>query len=75
MAGTEESKLPTVAQLQKYIREKTVLDIFCADAKGTKYSGSLKWFDDISFCVKLEDATELTIQRSAVLAYRVKKAK
>jgi hypothetical protein len=71
----EESKLPTVAQLQKYIREKTTLDIFCSDAKGTKYIGTLKWFDEISFCVKLEDASELTIQRSAVLAYRVKKAK
>ena len=57
------------------MREKTSLDLLCLDGKSSKFSGALKWFDEQAFCLKLDDGGEMTILRSAVLGYRVKKAK
>ena len=70
-----DNKIPPVSRLQKFVREKTSLDLLCLDGKSSKFSGALKWFDEQAFCLKLDDGGEMTILRSAVLGYRVKKAK
>lgn len=70
-----ENKLPSVSQLQKFVREKTPVEIICLDGKSSRFSGLLKWYDGETFHLKQDDGSEITILRSAVLGYRVKKAK
>lgn len=75
MSQTQENKKPSVAELQKFIREKTALEFLSLDSKGSKYAGLLRWFDDDTFHIKSDDGSELTLLRSAILGYRAKKAK
>lgn len=75
MSVIQENKKPSVAELQKFIRDKVSLEFLSLDSKGAKYAGSLRWFDDEAFHIKLDDGSELTLLRTAILGYRAKKAK
>ncbi|MFA7337975.1 MAG: hypothetical protein WC028_14405 [Candidatus Obscuribacterales bacterium] len=75
MSLTQDNKTPTTAELQKFIRELTVLEFFSLDGKGSKYIGALRWFDEEAFHIKQDDGSEMTLLRSAILGYRAKKAK
>ena len=61
-------KGPSVAELQRFIREKVRLEFLLAD--GNRLVGTLRWFDDHAFSVSPEGEQPLTILRTAVLAYR-----
>lgn len=61
--------------MQKFIRGKVAVEFLSMDSKGTKYAGCLSWFDDETFHIKLDDGSELTLLRGAILGYRAKKAK
>ena len=75
MSNIQENKKPSVAELQKFIRGKVTLEFLSMDSKCTKYAGCLRWFDDETFHIKLDDGSELTLLRPAILGYRAKKAK
>lgn len=71
---SSENKAPSVAELQKYVRDKVLLEFLCVDGK-SKFTGSLRWFDEEAFNIKQEDGSTITLLRSAVVGYRAKKAK
>jgi hypothetical protein len=71
MAPEQESKIPSVAELQKYVREKTKLEFILLDGKC--HIGTLKWFDHEAFALVEEGengATQLTLLRHNVLGYK-----
>lgn len=61
-------KGPSVAELQRFIREKRSVEIILLT--GQKLKGTLKWFDEQAYCITLEDGESITIQKSAVIGYR-----
>jgi len=66
---TQDAKGPSVAELQKYIREKTQLEFILSNGK--KEIGTLKWFDEHGFSVQQESGT-VTLLRGGVIGYRAK---
>jgi hypothetical protein len=64
------NKGPSVAQLQKYVRDKTKLELILSN--GEKITGSLKWADENAFAlIEGEDsANPLTILRQHVIGYK-----
>lgn len=69
MTTAQEAKAPSVAELQRFIREKTNLEFILSNGK--KEFGTLRWFDEHSFSVQQENGT-LTLLRTGVIGYRVK---
>jgi len=65
---SSENKGPSVAELQKFIREKTRVEFILTN--GNKFVGTLRWFDTNAFSLIEEDKKPITLLRSAVLAYR-----
>lgn len=61
-------KGPSVAELQKFIREKRVIEVILLT--GQKLKGVLKWFDEQAYCILMEDGESITVQKSAVIGYR-----
>ncbi|MBN8660895.1 MAG: hypothetical protein LCH63_09955 [Candidatus Melainabacteria bacterium] len=72
---SSENKTPSLVEVQRLIREKTVVEVLTLDAKSSRFAGTIKWFDGDAFHLKLEDGSEITILRHAVLGIRAKKAK
>lgn len=72
---SSEGKLPSIAQLQKFVREKTSIEVTCLDGKSSRFTGTLKWFDETALALQLEDGGEITLLRGALLGYRPKKSK
>jgi hypothetical protein len=66
MSG-QESKGPSVAELQRFIREKTNLEFVLSN--GEKISGQLRWFDEHCFSLQLENGS-MTLLRTGVIGYR-----
>ncbi|HEY9718992.1 MAG TPA: hypothetical protein V6C69_16075 [Trichormus sp.] len=69
MTTAQEAKGPTVAELQRFIREKTNLEFILTN--GDRERGTLKWFDEHAFCVQQDNGT-VTLLRSGVIGYRAK---
>lgn len=65
-----ENKGPSIAELQRYIREQKQLEFLLSN--GDRLIGKLKWFDEQAFSVVTEGEDQITILRLAVLAYRLK---
>lgn len=61
---------PSVAELQRFIREKRPVEFVLVT--GDKVSGILKWFDESAFSLTLGSEQSFTIMRQAVVAYRPK---
>ncbi len=62
-------KGPSVAELQKLIRDKRPIEIILLT--GQKIRGLLKWFDETAYCIVLDDGESITLLRSAVIGYRM----
>ena len=69
MTNAQEAKGPSVAELQRYIREKTTLEFILSNGK--KEHGTLKWFDEQCFSLQQESGS-VTLLRSGVIGYRAK---
>jgi hypothetical protein len=67
----QESKSPSVAELQKFVRDKVKLEFLLSN--GEKFVGTLRWFDDNCFSLIQEYEGPITLVRTSVLGYRVMK--
>ncbi len=61
-------KGPSVAELQRFIRDKARLEFLLVN--GERLVGTLRWFDEHAFSVIPEGQQPITILRASVLAYR-----
>lgn len=66
--GGQDNKGPSVAELQRFVREKERLEFLLTN--GDRLVGTLRWFDEQAFSVLREGEPPLTVLRIAVLAYR-----
>lgn len=64
-----QGKGPSVAELQKLVREKQQIELLLIT--GDKKSGFLRWFDDSAFCLSQANNETMTLLRSAVVGYQV----
>ena len=62
------NKGPSIAELQRYVREK--VDLIFVLANNASILGKLRWFDENAFSVEQEGQQPFTILRSAVVGYR-----
>lgn len=62
-----DNKGPSIAELQRYIREKTRMEFLLTN--GDRLIGTLRWFDEQAFSVSRDDGEQVTILRAAVLGY------
>jgi hypothetical protein len=69
MTTGSTGKGPSVAELQKLIRDKRPIEIILLT--GQKIRGLLKWFDETAYCIILDDGESITLLRSAVIGYRM----
>lgn len=69
MSTGSTGKGPSVAELQKLIRDKRPIEIILLT--GQKIRGLLKWFDESAYCIILDDGESITLLRSAVIGYRM----
>ena len=69
MTTAQDAKGPSIAELQRLIREKTNLEFILNNGK--KEHGTLKWFDEQGFCLQQENGT-ITLLRNGVIGYRPK---
>lgn len=67
MKPIAEGKSPSIAELQRFVREKTILEFSLIN--NTTITGSLKWFDETAFCIICQDKPTFTIQRSHIIGY------
>ena len=68
-AGGHENKGPSIAEIQRLIRDRSPVEFFLAN--GERIAGRIKWFDEFAFCVITEGEDPVTILRPAVMAYHV----
>lgn len=61
-------KGPSIAELQRFIREKRRVEFVLIT--GDKVYGTLRWFDDAAFCLTTGGDQSFTVLRPAVVAYR-----
>jgi hypothetical protein len=66
--GGKDNRGPSIAELQKYIREK--VDMLFILNTGENIIGKLRWFDENAFSVAQDGQQPFTILRSAVVGYR-----
>lgn len=66
--GAKDNRGPSIAELQRYIREKNEM-IFTLNT-GKEIVGVLRWFDEHAFSIATEGEQPFTILRSAVVGYR-----
>jgi len=69
IAGHDNSKGPSVAELQRFIRDKVTLELLLNN--GEKIYGKLRWFDHDAFSLMQDGQHPITVQRMAVVAYRI----
>lgn len=66
--GGKDNRGPSIAELQRYIREKVPMCFKLAT--GEEVHGVLRWFDEHAFSVQPDGEQPFTILRSAVVGYR-----
>lgn len=66
--GGKDNRGPSIAELQRYIREQIEL-VFTLHT-GQDVVGKLRWFDENAFSVAQDGQQPFTILRSAVVGYR-----
>lgn len=69
----QENKGPSIAELQRFIREKSKLEFLLQN--GDKYIGTLRWFDEHCFSIIQDDNNPITLLKSGVVGYRLVKSK
>lgn len=66
--GAKDNRGPSIAELQRFIREKTEM-IFVLNT-GEEIVGHLRWFDEHAFSIVPPGEQPFTILRNAVVGYR-----
>ncbi len=66
--GTE-NKGPSVAELQRLIKNRSKLEFFLVNGKSV--TGILKWFDPQAFSIIQDDQSTFTLLRPGVVGYKV----
>ena len=69
MNSGSTGKGPSVAELQRIIRDKRMVEMILVT--GQKIRGNLKWFDEHAYCVVLSEGESITLLRSAIIGYRI----
>ncbi|MDZ4833211.1 MAG: hypothetical protein SGJ27_05355 [Candidatus Melainabacteria bacterium] len=69
---THEGKIPSIAELQRFIKDGERLTFKTVD--GTTYTGKLRWFDEQAFSLTL-DTGDFTLVKSNVIGYGVLRKK
>lgn len=67
-----EGKLPSIAELQRFIKDGERLTFKTSD--GGNYTGKLRWFDDHAFSLAM-DHGDFTLVKSNVIGYGVSRKK
>jgi hypothetical protein len=65
---SQENKGPSIAELQRFIRDKTQLEFILVNSQ--KISGRLRWFDEECFSVVQGDESNITLLKLGVIGYR-----
>ena len=68
MSSGTTGKGPSIAELQKVIREKRHIEFILVS--GQKIKGTLKWFDETAYQVVLENGEAITLLKNAIVGYR-----
>ena len=69
-AETKELKRPSIAELQRLVRDKTRLEFHLVNGK--KLYGRIKWFDDQAISMVEDDDSTFTLLRPALVGYKIK---
>ncbi len=69
MTTAQTARGPSIAELQRFIREKTNLEFILSNGK--KEHGVLRWFDEHCFSLQQEHGS-MTLLRTGVIGYRAK---
>lgn len=64
----QDHKLPSVAELQKFIREKVKVEFILTNS--ARFVGTLRWFDEDTYAITQDSGDHVTLLRSGVLCYR-----
>jgi small nuclear ribonucleoprotein (snRNP)-like protein len=67
----QESKGPSTAELQRFIRDKSNVEFLLNN--GDKYSGTLRWFDEHCYSIVQDDNNPITLLKTGVVGYRLTK--
>ncbi len=70
--SASEGKLPSVAELQRFIKDGERLTFKTID--GGSYTGKLRWFDEFTFSIAL-DHGDFTLVKSNVIGYGISRKK
>ena len=65
---SQENKGPSIAELQRFIRDKTPLEFILVNSQ--KMNGRLRWFDEDCFSLIQSDEANITLLRTGVIGYR-----
>lgn len=72
MASTgPENKGPSVAELQRFVRAKTLVQFWLVNGK--TFEGTLRWFDENCYSVVQADGSAITLTKSGVAGYKALK--
>lgn len=74
--SSHQGKLPSTAELERFVKAKTTLVFWTCDGK--EHKGSLRWFDETAFALALEDKQsrkDVTLLKHAVIGYGPESAK
>ncbi len=72
MATTgQDNKGPSIAELQRFVRDKTKLEFWLSNGKTV--GGTLRWFDENCFSLVQDDSSFITLTKSGVVGYRQSK--
>ena len=66
--GGKDNRGPSIAELQRYIREKVPMSFTLSNGK--EVVGTLRWFDENAFSIVPDGEQPFTILRTAVVGYR-----
>jgi hypothetical protein len=72
MSNPNEGKLPSIAELQRFIKDGERLTFKTVD--GTSYTGKLRWFDEQAFSLTLDNG-DFTLIRGNVIGYGLTRKK
>jgi hypothetical protein len=67
-----ENKGPSIAELQRFVRDQTRLEFWLISGKTCL--GVLRWFDEHCYSLLQDDGTPVTLVKTAVVGYKAAKA-
>lgn len=63
-----ENKGPSIAELQRYVREQTRLEFWVVTGKN--FQGTLRWYDEHCYSLLQDDGNNVTLMKSGVIGYK-----